>query len=149
MKKVIALIFLIQLFSSLHAEDKPTKFKRTGIYGEFGIGDYVHLDLNLEHYFLNKKYWHLGARTGYGQYAAWSGDGGSEALLTLSGLLGKKYHFLELQTGGILLGGSKENNTSSIYPFVSGGYTLRYKHFLFRANVNTMIAVNAGLGFVF
>src|SRR5205809_521977 len=100
MKKVLVLILFIQAFTSLKAEDNPSIFRRTGIYTEFGMGDIVHLNLNLDHYFLNKTYWHLGARTGFGAFGSWGGHGGQEAFLTLSGLLGKKYHFLELQTGG-------------------------------------------------
>jgi len=157
MKKIYTVILFATIMTNLQAQDSAPKFRRTGIYNEVGLGNYGHIALMLDHYFFNKKYVHIGAKTGCGSYASWGGIGGTEVFLTANGLLGKKFNFLELQAGGVLMyergkrdyGSNKDPYYTAIYPYLSAGYALRYKHFLFRFNVCTVPSVNAGIGFAF
>jgi hypothetical protein len=158
MKKQLFLwiVLLLAATASVEAGDSLKVFRRTGIYAEIGGPGYIHLNGNLEHYFVNKKWAHIGARAGYGSWATWSGNGW-EGLLTVSGLLGKKYHFLELQAGSVVKAETSgkrflANDNQPFYrydPFVSIGYTLRVGHLLLKASLNSDSPINVGLGLIF
>ncbi len=160
MKKRSAILcsFLLFMATGIMAEDSLRVFRRTGIYAEMGGGEYIRTNLNAEHFFVNGKWLHLGTQGSFGIWNSWGG-GGQEAGLTLSGLVGKKTHFLEVRGGSLLLfqttGKTEEGNSGNLKEFIPAvflGYTLRWKHFLFKANVNPSrryVTFNAGAGVVF
>jgi len=163
MKKTLGFFLLLFILSILkaHAGDSLKVFRRTGIYGVIGGGSYIHRNINLEHFFVNSKYFHLGARCAYGKWAAW-GTKGNDGILTLSGLAGKKYHFAELQLGSLLFinrstktVAANNNKPTQDYYFMYGiGYTLRLRNLLLKGSIEmapepAITTINAAMGFIF
>lgn len=158
MQKQFFLCLLLAATVGAKAGDSVNVFRRTGIYVEMGGPGYIHLNGNLEHYFVNRKCAHLGVRAGYGSWGSWGG-GGEEAIFTVTGQAGRKYHFAEVQAGSLLFTGPKEqiypgdptriSTPVYLHPFFSLGYVLRWKHLQLKANVNSKITINAGVGLIF
>ena len=156
MKKKLLFSFLLLLLLSFNSEagDSLKVFRRMGLYGELGGGEFIHYSMNAEYYLLNNKLLHLGVRGGYGTWGAFDSGHGPEAIAAATGLLGKRYNFLEIQYGvDFLLKKPTEPAVSktkqAVLPLIAIGYNLRYKHFQLKANVNTTMTINMGLGLVF
>jgi hypothetical protein len=138
--------------------DSLAVFRRTGIYAEIGGPGSIHVSGNLEHYFINGQWTHVGIRAGYGKWESWGG-GGSEVITTASGQVGKRHHFAELQVGSLVYTELDKSNGPNdqpsdvvqfmVVPFVSTGYVFRWKHLQWKANVNSRLTINAAVGLVF
>lgn len=163
MKRNSIFFLLLFIFSVLNAEagDSLKVFRRTGIYGMFGGGEYIHGNINAEHFFVNSKIFHIGVRGAYGNWSSW-GQAGNEAILTLSGLAGKKHHFAEFQAGSLLLidksekaKDSNDQKPTNDYYFMMGiGYNLRWRHLLLKTGLElapqySILTFNAGMGIIF